>query len=176
MLLFSLADKIKTFLIHTAPNMPQDSWVVTGCILGALLVTAIIDIFTTRVPGILIYLGLIATLAAQGILNSWNIAGLHLFQAVVAGALIWSINALWYRIFRHDALGMGDAKWTMLAVACFGIIPALFAWGIGSILAVIFMSAAQISNYKITRVTFAPFLFIGLCVGIYWLRLRTYYR
>jgi len=172
MILFALTDEIKAFVIHTAPDMPPDAWVVTACILGALLVTAIIDIFTTRVPNILVYLGLITTFCIQGILASWNIAIYHLFQAVLAGALIWVVNAIWYRIFRHDALGMGDAKWTMLAVACFGVRPSLFAWGVGSILAVIFISAAQISNHKIARVTFAPFLFIGLCVGIYWLRFK----
>jgi len=163
-------EPVRTVLIHVAPGMPPDYWWVTGGVLAILALAATIDAFTEIVPEKLIFLGLLAVTGTQGLFASWGVAGLHLRQAVEAGLLIWGINFTWYCKFRHDALGMGDAKWTMLAVACFGVMPAVYAWGLGAILATLFISVAHFVRYKIAQVTFAPFLFVGLALGLYWVR------
>jgi hypothetical protein len=73
---------------------------------------------------------------------------------------------------KSDAFGMGDAKWTVLAVSCFGIVAGFLAWALGAWLALGWMGLMRLMKRPIARVYFAPFLFIGLCAGIYWLRLR----
>ncbi|MDR3451014.1 MAG: hypothetical protein P4M15_14950 [Alphaproteobacteria bacterium] len=163
-------DIARSLLVEAAPGMPLDLWWVTAAVLFLLALTATIDAFTTLVPDGLIFLGLVAVAGLQGLFGSWMLAGVHLTQAILAGLIVWAINFAWYRKFHYDALGMGDAKWTALAVACFGALPALYAWGIGSCLAVAWILAARVARYQITRVTFAPFLFLGLVAGLYWLR------
>jgi len=167
---FPFIDAAHTISAHAAPGMPPDFWAVTACVLAILALSATIDAFTSSVPDWLIFLGLFAVTATQGFFVSWEVAGVHLRTAVGAGLLIWTINFIWFKKFNYDALGMGDAKWTMLAVACFGLWPAIYAWGIGAILATIFIGAARLARYQVTQVTFAPFLFIGLCAGLYWIR------
>jgi prepilin signal peptidase PulO-like enzyme (type II secretory pathway) len=170
--MLSLLDGIRDAFIDMAPGMPPACWGVTALVLILLATAAIVDIFTALVPDILIIVGLLLVTGMQGFFASWDIAAYHLGQAVAAGFLIWAANAAWYRLFRRDALGMGDAKWTMLAVDCFGVMPALFAWGLGSILATLFIAAAWLARRKTARVTFIPFLFIGLGLGLYWIRFQ----
>ena len=148
--------------------MPADYSCITASIFFVLALTSFVDLLTATIPDILIFLGLLAVTVARGLGHSWEDSAHHLRQAIGAGLVIWVINFLWYKKFRHDALGMGDAKWTMLAVDCFGILPALIAWGVGSVLAVVFIGVAKIFKRPIARVHFAPFLFAGLCAGIYW--------
>ncbi|MGB9154249.1 MAG: hypothetical protein WCD70_14310 [Alphaproteobacteria bacterium] len=167
--MFSLFDTIRDGLINIAPGMPPNCWGITACILIILMTAALVDIFTGLVPDILIVIGLLTVTGAQGAFASWDIAAHHLAQAIAAGALIWVVNYIWYRLFKRDALGMGDAKWTMLAVDCFGVLPALFAWGLGAILAVAFIATMHLARRKIARVTFVPFLFVGLCFGLHWI-------
>ncbi len=167
MLVLPFLDQAKVFLVNAAPEMPPEMWWVSACVLMILGAAAIADARTGKVPDPLILLGLFSVAAVQGFFLSWDLAALHFRHAVEAGALIWAANFAWYRIFRHDALGMGDAKWTMLAVSYFGVAPAIIAWGVGSVLATIFIGTFRLFNYRISRVTFSPFLFIGLGVGLY---------
>ncbi len=167
---FPFLDKAQSVLVHMAPGMPPGYWWVTACVLLILALTATIDAFTAIIPDILIFLGLLAVTGTQGLYVSWDVAAHHLRQAIMAGGLIWIINLAWYRKFCYDALGMGDAKWTMLAVACFGVMPIVYAWGTGAILATIFIGAAWLARCPMTKVTFAPFLFVGLGVGLYAVR------
>ena len=167
---FTFIDVIRNTLIHAAPDMPPDFWWVTGFVIGILALTAVIDIFTAKVPDALIFIGLFTVSATLGMAASWDTAALHLRQAIEVGVVIWAINAAWRVKFKHDALGMGDAKWTMLAVACFGMMPAATAWGMGAILAVTYIGSARAFRNKVAHVTFAPFLFLGLVVGLYWVR------
>jgi prepilin signal peptidase PulO-like enzyme (type II secretory pathway) len=135
--------------------------------LAILAFAAIIDAFTATIPDALIFLGLFVLTLTLGVYASWEIAAQHLARAIAAGLFIWAVNFAWARKFHADALGMGDAKWTMLAVACLGIESAFFAWGIGSVLATIFIGLFRLFKVQITRVTFSPFLFIGLSVGLF---------
>jgi prepilin signal peptidase PulO-like enzyme (type II secretory pathway) len=163
-------NEAKIVLIHVAPGMPPETWWMTACVIFILALAATIDAFTTVIPDVLIFLGLFAVATVQGVCASWEIAALHLREAIIAGVLIWAINFAWFRKFRYDALGMGDAKWTMLAVACFGAEPVIIAWGIGSVLATILIGVFRIFRYRVTEVTFSPFLFVGLSVALYGVR------
>jgi len=161
---------VKHIMIQAAPVMPPEIWWVTAMVFFILIITAGIDAFTEVIPDALIFFGLLAITGMQGMYGSWEVAGNNLRKALLAGVIIWAINQLWYKVFRNDALGMGDAKWTVLAVACFGLLPSLGAWGIGACLAVVWILASRLVSYKVTRVTFAPFLLIGLCTSLYWIR------
>jgi hypothetical protein len=168
---FDLAT-IKSILMHAVVGLPPEAWWLAGLVILVLAAAAAIDGFSGSVPDPLIFLGLLAVTATQGIYVSWPFAAAHLTWAIGAGIAIWAVNEIWYRFFRTDAIGMGDAKWTMLAVAAFDVIPALFAWGMGAVLAVAWMGALRLARYQLTRIYFAPFLFLGLMTGIYWVRLR----
>jgi len=159
-------------LCATMPDMPQAAWPLALAVLALLGVAALIDAFKGRVPDAIIFLGLVLTTGAQGALVDWPFAARHLTIALAAALFFWVINQLWYRFKNHDAIGMGDAKWTMLAVAAFGIPPVIYAWAIGAILGLLWLGAARIAKNRARRVHFAPFLFAGLLAGLYWIRLR----
>jgi prepilin signal peptidase PulO-like enzyme (type II secretory pathway) len=156
----------------TIPNMPPEAWWLAALVLLVLGLAALVDTVTSSIPDPLIFLGLVAVTGTQGIYMSWPFAATNLAYALIAAFIVWAINQLWYRFKKVDAIGMGDAKWTMLAVACFGPGPALFAWGFGACLAVLWMGATRIVRFQIARVYFAPFLFMGLAAGLYWLRIK----
>ena len=161
-----------SFLAKAMPSMPNGSGWLTLVALILLGAAAAIDARTARIPDPFILIGLLITTATQGFLVDWSIAGEHLAVGLVSGMLLYMINEVWYRLKKHDAFGMGDAKWTVLAVTCFEVLPALFAWVIGACLALGWMGVMRINKKPITHVHFSPFLFVGLCAGIYWLRLR----
>ena len=164
---FPLFDEAKLALVYAAPDMPPEYWWMVACIFFILAATAAVDAFTGIVPEALIFLGLLAITAVQGTVVSWDVAAHHLRMAVASGLFIWGVNFAWYKKFDQDAIGMGDAKWTMLAVACFGLDSALIAWGVGSVLATIFLGLFRLYKHRISRVTFSPFLFIGLSVALF---------
>src|SRR6185312_381625 len=95
-----------------------------------------------------------------------------LIIAFLSGITLYFINEIWFRAAKADALGMGDAKWTVLAVACFGGPPAVAAWIVGAWLGIGWLGLAKLAHHPIKRVHFTPFLFIGLVIGIYLLRIR----
>lgn len=153
-------------------GVPAYAWPLAPFALILLGAAAVIDARTGRVPDPLIFLGLLVTTAARGFVSDWQTAANYLMLALASGIVIWGVNQAWYMITKRDAIGMGDGKWTMLAVDVFGIGPALGAWFAGAWIALIWMALAWIARRKITRVYLAPFLFAGLLAGIWWLRLR----
>lgn len=165
------------YAILAAPDLPPDAWWMPLLVLFVLGLSATIDALTGTIPDWIIFFGLAAVLVTQGLLMDWPFAAEHLRLAILVGFGLWLLNALWRRAVRGDAFGMGDAKWTMLAVACFGFAPALFAWGTAACLAVSWMGLTHVLQRKTKSsqtqtVYFGPFLFIGLLIGLYWLRLR----
>jgi prepilin signal peptidase PulO-like enzyme (type II secretory pathway) len=160
----------RTVMTVAAPGMPPGYWWVTASVVAILAMAATIDAFTTVVPDLLIFLGMVAVAGTQIMFGPLHDALRHLLLGAEAAVLIWAINFVWGLIYGYDALGMGDAKWTALAVTCFGVIAGCFAWGVGAVLAVIWIGFARLFRYKITRVTFAPFLFIGLSIGLWCIR------
>lgn len=162
----------KVLLAQSVTGMPPELWWMPALVLLILGAAALVDTVSSSVPDPLVFLGLLAVTGTQGVYVSWPFAAQHLALALASALVVWAINQIWYRLLKADAIGMGDAKWTMLAVACFDPLPVLFAWGFGACLAVVWMGIAWMGRYQITRVYFAPFLFIGLAAGLYWLRLR----
>ncbi len=167
---YSFLSEARTFFEQVAPGVPSEGWWVTAGVLAILAMAATIDAFTEIVPELLILLGLMAVTGVQGHWGSWEVAAQNLAYAIGAGLFIWALNFAWFCKFKHDAIGMGDAKWTMLAVACFGIDFGVYAWGVGSVLATIYIGLFRVFKYQVTKVTFSPFLFVGLSVALYIVR------
>jgi prepilin signal peptidase PulO-like enzyme (type II secretory pathway) len=163
---------IPAIFAHMMPGMPPEAWALAPLILALLTVTAVTDARAGRVPDPIILAGLFFTLAAQGGFVGWPFAGRHLLIALVAGVLLYLVNEGWYRLKKSDAFGMGDSKWTVLAVACFGMAPAAIAWAVGAWLGLIWIGISRLLRRPVQRIHFAPFLFVGLLAGIYWVRLR----
>jgi prepilin signal peptidase PulO-like enzyme (type II secretory pathway) len=157
-------------VMRTAPDFPPEAWWVPMIVIGILAAAAFVDAFTSSVPDPLIFVGLLAVTACQGMYISWPFAATQLSLAIAAGVIIWGVNQVWLWSFKQDAIGMGDAKWSMLAVSCFGVQPVLIAWGFGACLAILWIAGARLARYQINRVYFAPFLFLGLLAGMLWVR------
>lgn len=84
----------------------------------------------------------------------------HLIGAAALYGLVWLLNGVW-RLWRgHDALGMGDAKWSALAALAFGLIPVLWAWALAAWFGLLWLLVVR-RNLR-ARLYFAPFLFIAL--------------
>lgn len=182
---FLVSDDSRYFLARLTPDLPPEAWWAPGLVILALGLTAVFDAFKGRVPDAVVFPGLFLITAVQGFYIHWPAAGQHLLFGLGAAFVLWLINQLYYNVFRHDALGMGDAKWTALAVAAFGIKPVLWAWVIGAWLGLSWMAlkaAFGLLRHFFTpsipakdyfeRVHFAPFLFLGLLAGLYWNFLR----
>ena len=165
-------DPIRPLLIHSTPDLPAEAWWLPGTIIVLLGIASAIDAFKAIVPYQVIVIGLFITIAALGFDVSWPYSARQLAWGIGSAVALWAINELWFQFFAHEAIGMGDAKWTLLAVTCFGIMPVLFAWGFGACIAVLWLGVLFVTKHKSKHVHFAPFLFIGLLAGLYWLRLR----
>ncbi|MGB4102200.1 MAG: hypothetical protein WBK91_09895 [Alphaproteobacteria bacterium] len=138
--------------------------------LAALLVwavlagTAYVDARRGRVPDLPLLGGALAVSVAMLWVQPPQMLLERGALALAVGGAIWGGNELWYRWRGQDALGMGDAKWSMLAVLAFGMMPVLWAWAIGAWLALGWMAALRLMKRKIRRVYFAPFLCVALAV------------
>lgn len=163
--------EIQSHFALSMPTMPIDSWWVAAVILVVLGAAAAIDMVKGIVPDPLIFFGVVGVVAAKGLFVAWPFAAHQLTWGILTAAIIWGINELWFRVFKHDALGLGDAKWSMLAVTTFGAMPVVFAWGIGASLGSIWILAQKIGRRPQIYVHFAPFLFVGLLMGIWAFRL-----
>ena len=163
---------IKLNLVHAVIGMPNEAWWIPMLVMSILCAAALVDAFSSTVPDWLIFVGLLAVVGGHALYVSWPYAMWHLGAAIVAFFAVWAANELWRHFFKVDAIGMGDAKWSALAVACFDVVPVVIAWGAGAWIALIWMGALRVAKYETTRVYFTPFLFLGLLVGIWWVRLR----
>lgn len=162
---------IQHFFVLSLPDMPPDAWWVAAVILLVLGAVAIVDLFKGIIPDAPMFFAVIGVVAAEGIYKDWPFSAHQLTWGIVAALIVWGINELWFRAFKHDALGMGDAKWSLLAVTCFGGLPVLFAWGVGAVLGCVWMGVLKIFRRSTAHVHFAPFLFVGLIIGIWAVRI-----
>ncbi len=170
--LFQFLHQLTPFIQLSALGVPPDIFWIPALVLLLLGVLALEDARSGHIPDSIIAFGMILLIAAQGYYVSVIFAVMHLLLGLGLALLLWAINKAWYMWRRHDALGMGDAKWTMVAATCFGIGPAAFAWFVGAWLALLWIGLCRLFAHKITRVHFAPFLFLGLIAGIWWIRLK----
>lgn len=134
-----------------------------------LLLTAWIDGRTGRVPDRYLLAGFVCALAATilAALHNPHVSPLILTLAPLAaalalGGLIWGINELWYRWRGQDALGLGDAKWSVVAALAFGIIPVLWAWALAAWLGLAWLGLSRWRTAARPHLHFTPFLAAAL--------------
>ncbi len=161
--------QIQNILVQMAPGMPHQFWWLTASVIIILVLTSI-AVFATRFPDFLLLSGLLAVIAVEGVFSSWKSSGEHLLQACAAGVFVVAIRFAWKAKIRYDTLAFRSAEWTALAVACFGILPLVYAWGVGVVLSCVLMLMLGLVNVRKGDVTFLPFLLIGLGVGLYSVR------
>lgn len=173
-----LLQKTLTFGSSLAADLPAGAGWLPLVVLVVLYVTAMIDAQTGRIPDPPIFLGLLLSVAVVGIMGDWPEASHRLLLGLLAAIALWGVNQAYYRLSGHDALGMGDAKWTALAVTVFGLKPVAMAWAAGAWLALLWIGARWLV-FRVRRqgknkgyVHFSPFLFVGLIGVLYWLYLR----
>ncbi|MGE3770905.1 MAG: hypothetical protein AB7G06_08160 [Bdellovibrionales bacterium] len=142
--------------------LPFDVPVWIGALsLLALAGTALYDARTGLVPPVplavatlLLMFGLISVDAARAFTAP--------LYAVLFYAGVWAVNEAHYRITGRDALGLGDAHWSLVAVMAYGPLPVLMAWGAGAWLAIFWLGGLKLLKRPAGHVYFVPFLFAGL--------------
>ena len=159
-------------LAHLSPDLPHAAWPLALFVLLILGSTAAYDARTGRVPDPPLFSGLLLTVAVYGFATDWPVAAHRLMLGLGALIVLWGVNHVFYSVTKRDSFGMGDAKWTMLAVTAFGIYPALAAWVVGAWLGLGWMGLRWLCRRKTQMIHFAPFLFAGLLVGLWWFDLR----
>ena len=135
-------------------------WAGVGALV-VLLYTAIVDARTGLVPPWPLAVGILVAVVG------WlTVEPAHAAPAILAGfwfyCAIWALNMAWALITKHDALGMGDGHWSILAVITYGWPLTIAAWGVGAILAIAFLWLRQLMRKPVGHVHFAPFLLAGL--------------
>lgn len=150
---------------HAVFSGPFEPWLPLA-IAGILLATAVWDARTGIVPNIPLLCGAIAIIAGRFLKKGFPDAIVYLAMGIGIWIVLWAFNEFWYRHFKKDAIGMGDAKWTALAAATFGPVPCMLAWFIGSWIAILWIGLSYLVGRRIRKVYFAPFLFCGLMTGL----------
>lgn len=136
-------------------------WYSGATALAALIYTAWVDAKQGIVPPTPIALAsgvVLIDLAFRhtSTLHIWLIPAFLFFAA------IWALNMIWRRMFRQDALGMGDASWSFLATLIYGWRAVVFAWGAGAILGLLYMGWHRLRRRRKAHIHFAPFLLVAL--------------
>ena len=154
-----------TFTLHPDGLLDCPGGVWAALLVWAVLVgTAYVDARRGRVPDVPLLGGALGVGVALLFMQPPLFLLERALLALTVGAAIWAGNELWYRWRGQDAVGMGDAKWSMLAVLAFGLAPVLWGWVVGAWLALGWMLALRLGRREIRRVFFAPFLCVGLAV------------
>jgi prepilin signal peptidase PulO-like enzyme (type II secretory pathway) len=166
----ALAQAIAPFCVVANPLLPQAVWWLTALVFFLLTLTALVDAVTSTVPEGLIFIGMFSVAVVQAVNVSLAFAATHFLWGCGAICVVWFVNMLWREAFKEDAIGMGDATWTGLAVACFGFPPVLWAWGIGAWLGLFWLGAGRAVGLVYDRLYFAPFLLIGLITALWLMR------
>ncbi|MDD3288764.1 MAG: hypothetical protein PHX43_07175 [Alphaproteobacteria bacterium] len=171
-------NEIERILSPLATGMPAGAFWLSLFVLVILAITAIIDAFTAKVPDNFILFGFAVVIVTQGVCVDWPFAANRLAMGIATAVGLYGLNQLWYKFFHYDGFGMGDAKWTALAVSTFHFVPVAIAWILGAWLGILWLGLLyllySVRNVlrikklrKPTHVHFAPFLLIGLIIGLY---------
>jgi len=142
---------------------PYAAWPVGLIVLAALVWTAFVDARTGLVPPWPL-LGAGALLLAVIAIQTPEMIGELLLPALAFYTAVWSLNMMWRLLYKHDALGMGDASWSFLACLAYNWRPVVFAWAIGAIIALLFLGARRLAGKSHGHVYFVPFLLAGLLI------------
>lgn len=127
----------------------------------ALLYTAVVDARTGLVPPL--PLALSAMVLMIGLIDSHSSRAVSApLYALLFYIGIFLVNELHYRITQRDALGMGDAHWSLVCVLAFGVPITLMAWGVGAWLGLAWLGMRRILKKPAQQVYFVPFMTAAL--------------
>lgn len=127
----------------------------------ALLYTAVVDARTGLVPPVPLAIASLALMAGL-VLNGSERAFTAPLYALAFYAGVFLINEVHYRLTQRDALGLGDAHWSLVSVLAFGVPATLMAWGAGAWLGLLWLGMRKLVRKPAGQVYFVPFLFIAL--------------
>lgn len=165
-------DKVELIRILSA-DFPEPIWYVPSIVLVILAAVSVADARTGRVPDVPLAIGVMIAICSLAWYSGWLVAGERLLYVVAAVYALRLANNVYHRLFQHDAFGFGDAKWTGLAVAGFGLAPVAGAWIVAAWVGLLWMGMRRVwrrvSNAYAGHeyVHFAPFLFVGLLVALF---------
>jgi prepilin signal peptidase PulO-like enzyme (type II secretory pathway) len=157
---------IERMFAHFLPGLPLAAFWLAPVVLLLLGAAAVVDARTGRVPDIFILFGLFLALVVDGLFVDWPFSAKRFIYGLCGGILVAGVNQLWYRIFKRDAIGMGDAKWTALAAMVFPLTPVVMAWILGAWIGILWLGLGAVFRRRSAYVHFAPFLFLGLIAGL----------
>lgn len=158
-------------------DYPAAVWYVPSLVLVVLAITAVVDARTGRVPTLPLILALIGAVFSLVFFGGWMVAFERAYPVLIPVVILWSINSACVKLTRHDAFGMGDIKWSIVAAFTFGAWPLFWTWIIGAWFALMWLfvrwGVRKVStclgsdHYQgHAYVHFVPFLFLGLCVAL----------
>lgn len=146
---------------------------VPPLVLFVLALTAFVDARTGRVPDAPLAVAFVGAFAALAYWNGWLVALDYLWPALAFVLVLYFSNRIFVKLFRHDAFGMGDVKWTGAATIAYGAEAVIGAWVVGAVLGLVWMGARRLwlkvsDSYEgHAYVHFVPFLFLGLLVSLF---------
>ncbi len=179
MLLSSLTAQLDftQFYFNLISKFPDTLWYVPVIVFAVLIGTAIWDACTGRVPTWPLLLTLVCAFAGLVTVSGFSAALTHSYPVLLPVVILCLLNALCVKMTGHDAFGMGDVKWTVLATFAFGLWPVFWAWVLGSWLALAWLGVCRLARRFLTclgsstyqghvYVHFVPFLLLGLCFSL----------
>ncbi|NDC55673.1 MAG: hypothetical protein EBZ69_02500 [Alphaproteobacteria bacterium] len=143
---------------------------------GCLLLAAYADAKTGRVPNWIILLGASALLLAPPpilyapaasvqetlMALAWLYSG-----ALMVGGALWLLREVFYRLTKHDGLGLGDVKWSMAAALMVTPVTLLIAWPCAAVMALMHIFLKKLAGQRPAHVHFVPYLVGGLPLAMF---------
>ena len=179
-------------LVRLAVDLPPEAYWLPVAMLAFLGIAAAVDARTGRIPDPIIFFGLLVMVAMRGVYTEWEQAARYLMAGIGISLVLYALNQFYYYAFKRDAYGMGDVKWTLLAITVFSIKPSIIAWVLAAWLGLLWLGLVKVTQWmrrfyaerngesyplRVTEsrnhVHFAPFLFFGLLAGLYMTYLTT---
>lgn len=149
---------------YFAALVPTDMplWVAIA-VWAALLYTAIVDARTGLVPPVPLALAGLVVMTCL-IVDQSSRATAAPLAALLFYIGIFLINEIHYSLTKRDALGLGDAHWSLVATLAFGAPAVLMAWGVGAWLAILWLGLRRMMGRPAGQVYFVPFLCTALII------------
>ena len=121
-----------------------------------------IDLKSYRLPDIYT-LPLVALGIGVNAVLQWAVPTQSLWGAAVGFAVFWLIGAVFYRLYHHEGLGLGDAKLFAAAGAWLGVALLPYVLLIAACSALIF--AVVTGKNRESPIAFGPWLALGFLIG-----------